>query len=365
MTTPTTTTTTLPPKKRESKSVEINRTRWEFDPERYSSLHSIGSGAYGMVCSALDATRGSKVAIKKLSRPFQSSIHAKRTFRELMLLKCMRHENVIGLLDLYCNCDAVDAASLKDVYFVTPFMGADLNQVIKSQRLSQEHVQFLLYQVLRGLKYIHSAGIVHRDLKPSNLAVNEDCELKILDFGLARAQEAEMTGYVATRWYRAPEVMLNWMHYTQTVDVWSVGCIFAELLTAKPLFPGSDHIDQLLRILRVTGTPDADFLPKITSQEARTYLRTLPVMKRRPLKEVLTSIDDEAASLLESMLELDPSKRPSAAQALSHPYLSQYHDPSDEPTAEALFDDSFEDKDISVSEWRSLIWTQVTGYMSQ
>ena len=136
-------------------------------------------------------------------------------------------------------------------------MDLDLNNIIKIQKLTDDQVKFIIYQIMRGLKYIHSAGIIHRywsplsllqteysprrDLKPSNLAVNEDCDLKILDFGLARPTDAEMTGYVATRWYRAPEIMLNWMHYNQTVDIWSVGCIMAELLTGRPLFPGDDR----------------------------------------------------------------------------------------------------------------------------
>lgn len=130
--------------------------------------------------------------------------------------------------------------------------------------------QFLVYQLLRGLKYIHSAGIIHRDLKPSNIAVNEDCELRILDFGLARPTESEMTGYVATRWYRAPEIMLNWMHYNQTVDIWSCGCIMAELLTGRTLFPGSDHIHQLNLIMEILGTPNDDFMKKISSESVRS-----------------------------------------------------------------------------------------------
>ncbi|MED6275862.1 Mitogen-activated protein kinase 14A [Characodon lateralis] len=148
-------------------------------------------------------------------------------------------------------------------------MGADLNNIVKCQKLSDDHVQFLIYQILRGLKYIHSAGIIHRDLKPGNLAVNEDCELKILDFGLARHTDDEMTGYVATRWYRAPEIMLNWMHYNMTVDIWSVGCIMAELLTGKTLFPGTDHINQLQQIMRLTGTPPAALINRMPSQEVR------------------------------------------------------------------------------------------------
>jgi len=333
-------------------SLELNRTQWVV-PKRYSNLQPIGSGAYGQVCSAHNSQLDMKTAIKKLTRPFQSAVHAKRTYRELRLLSHMEHENVIGLLDVF--------SPENELYLVTHFMGADLNQVIKTQKLSDEHVQFLVYQILRGLKYVHSAGIVHRDLKPSNLAVNEDCELKILDFGLARQTEAEMTGYVATRWYRAPEIMLNWMHYTQTVDIWSVGCIMAELLTGKTLFPGSDHIDQLLKIMNVCGTPDALFLSKITSEDARNYLKTVPVMKRKPLKQVLPSCSPLALDLLSSMLELDADRRPTAEGALAHPYLAQYHDPEDEPTAQ-VFDDSFEDKELSAVDWRQLVKEQLTNW---
>lgn len=217
---------------------ELNKTVWEV-PERYQNLTPVGSGAYGSVCSAYDVVLRQKVAVKKLSRPFQSLIHSRRSYRELRLLKHMKHENVIGLLDVF-----TPAATLEDfneLYLVTNLMGADLNNIVKFQRLSDEHVQFLIYQLLRGLKYIHSAGLIHRDLKPSNVAVNEDCELRILDFGLARQTDDEMTGYVATRWYRAPEIMLNWMHYNQNVDIWSVGCIMGELLKGKVLFPGTDY----------------------------------------------------------------------------------------------------------------------------
>uniref|UniRef100_A0A8C6LS43 mitogen-activated protein kinase n=1 Tax=Nothobranchius furzeri TaxID=105023 RepID=A0A8C6LS43_NOTFU len=226
---------------------DLNKTTWEV-PERYQNLSPVGSGAYGSVCSAYDVKTGLRVAVKKLSRPFQSIIHAKRTYRELRLLKHMKHENVIGLLDVFTPGKSL--TEFEDVYMVTHLMGADLNNIVKCQKLTDDHVQFLIYQILRGLKYIHSADIIHRDLKPSNLAVNEDCELKILDFGLARHTDDEMTGYVATRWYRAPEIMLNWMHYNMTVDIWSVGCIMAELLTGRTLFPGTDRILSVLFLHR-------------------------------------------------------------------------------------------------------------------
>ncbi|RLV96963.1 hypothetical protein DV515_00012271 [Chloebia gouldiae] len=338
---------------------ELNKTVWEV-PERYQNLSPVGSGAYGSVCSAFDTKTGLRVAVKKLSRPFQSIIHAKRTYRELRLLKHMKHENVIGLLDVFTPAKSLE--EFNDVYLVTHLMGADLNNIVKCQKLTDDHVQFLIYQILRGLKYIHSADIIHRDLKPSNLAVNEDCELKILDFGLARHTDDEMTGYVATRWYRAPEIMLNWMHYNQTVDIWSVGCIMAELLTGRTLFPGTDRpvkgdssgwhvacwelcsciflygpsldIDQLKLILRLVGTPGPELLKKISSESARNYIQSLSYMPKMNFENVFIGANPLAVDLLEKMLVLDTDKRITAAEALAHAYFAQYHDPDDEPVAD-------------------------------
>ncbi|XP_061663464.1 mitogen-activated protein kinase 11 isoform X2 [Syngnathoides biaculeatus] len=246
-------------------------------------------------------------------------------------------------------------------YLVTNLMGADLNNIVKFQRLSDEHVQFLIYQLLRGLKYIHSAGLIHRDLKPSNVAVNEDCELRILDFGLARQTDDEMTGYVATRWYRAPEIMLNWMHYNQNVDIWSVGCIMGELLKGKVLFPGTDYIDQLKRIMEMVGTPTPDLLGKICSEHAQKYIQSLPFMPQQDLEKIFRGANPLAVDLLKRMLVLDCDGRISASEALAHPYFSQYHDPDDEP--EALpYDQTLESKDRTLEEWKELVFTEVNGF---
>ncbi|XP_032502057.1 mitogen-activated protein kinase 11 isoform X5 [Phocoena sinus] len=362
---------------------ELNKTVWEV-PQRLQGLRPVGSGAYGSVCSAYDTRLRQRVAVKKLSRPFQSLIHARRTYRELRLLKHLKHENVswgrpgrgwgapagrraltapctqvIGLLDVFTPATSLEDFS--EVYLVTTLMGADLNNIVKCQALSDEHVQFLVYQLLRGLKYIHSAGIIHRDLKPSNLAVNEDCELRILDFGLARQADEEMTGYVATRWYRAPEIMLNWMHYDQTVDIWSVGCIMAELLQGKALFPGNDYIDQLKRIMEVVGTPSPEVLAKISSEHARTYIQSLPHMPQKDLRSIFHGANPLAVDLLGRMLVLDSDQRVSAAEALAHAYFSQYHDPEDEPEAEP-YDESIEAKERTVEEWKELTYQEVLSF---
>ncbi|XP_061543770.1 LOW QUALITY PROTEIN: mitogen-activated protein kinase 14B [Phycodurus eques] len=337
---------------------ELNKTMWEV-PKRYQNLSPVGSGAYGSVCSAFDVKTSLKVAVKKLSRPFQSIIHAKRTYRELRLLKHMKHENVIGLLDVFTPATSLEEFS--DVYLVTHLMGADLNNIVKCQKLTDDHVQFLIYQILRGLKYIHSADIIHRDLKPSNLAVNEDCELKILDFGLARHTDDEMTGYVATRWYRAPEIMLNWMHYNMTVDIWSVGCIMAELLTGRTLFPGTDHINQLQQIMRLTGTPPASLISRMPSHEARNYINSLTHMPKRNFADVFIGANPLAVDLLEKMLVLDTDKRITASEALAHPYFAQYHDPADEPEAEP-YDQSFESRELEIEEWKRLTFEEVISF---
>uniref|UniRef100_H2MN76 mitogen-activated protein kinase n=1 Tax=Oryzias latipes TaxID=8090 RepID=H2MN76_ORYLA len=333
---------------------ELNKTVWEV-PERYQNLSPVGSGAYGSVCSSYDVKTCLKVAVKKLSRPFQSIIHAKRTYRELRLLKHMKHENVIGLLDVFTPATSLDEFS--DVYLVTHLMGADLNNIVKCQKLTDDHVQFLIYQILRGLKYIHSAGIVHR----VKYVLKDALIWQILDFGLARHTDDEMTGYVATRWYRAPEIMLNWMHYNMTVDIWSVGCIMAELLTGRTLFPGTDHIDQLKLIMMLVGTPGPELLMKISSEPARNYINSLPHMPKRNFADVFIGANPLAVDLLEKMLVLDTDKRITASEALAHPYFAQYHDPDDEPEAEP-YDQSFESRELEIEEWRSLIYDEVLSF---
>uniref|UniRef100_A0AAQ4NVK8 mitogen-activated protein kinase n=1 Tax=Gasterosteus aculeatus aculeatus TaxID=481459 RepID=A0AAQ4NVK8_GASAC len=337
---------------------DVNKTSWEV-PERYRELKQVGTGAYGTVCSAVDSRTGTKVAIKKLYRPFQSELFAKRAYRELRLLKHMKHENVIGLFDVFTADLSLD--KFHDFYLVMPFMGTDLGRLMKLQRLSEDKIQYLVYQMLKGLKYIHSSGIIHRDLKPGNLAINQDCELKILDFGLARQADSEMTGYVVTRWYRAPEVILSWMHYTQTVDIWSVGCIMAEMVQGRPLFKGSDHLNQLTEIMKVTGTPTQEFAAKLVSDDARGYVKSLPKVEKKDLHSVFSTTNPQAVAVLERMLLLDPESRVSAEEALMLPYFTEFREPEEE-TVPQQYDHSLDNTDQSLAQWKRHTFTEILTF---
>jgi p38 MAP kinase len=327
-----------------------------------TNCHTI-SDFYCPPYSSAENTRSKqKVAVKKLSRPFQSVIHAKRCYRELKLLRHISHDNVISLLDVFTP--AVDFEHFEDVYFVSELMGSDLHKIVHTQPLTDDHVQFFIYQLLRGLKYVHSAGIIHRDLKPSNIGVSEDCEIKILDFGLGRATAQIMTGYVTTRHWRAPEIMLNWMHYTQKADIWSVGCIMAELLTGKVLFPGSDYREHLTRIVQICGTPDKALMDKIDNESARSYVASLPHYPRKDFMSFFVGANPTAVDLLGQLLDMDPDKRPTAAEALDHPYLAKYHDPEDEPECDRQYDDSFENMELDVEGWRKLVYDEIQSFSS-
>merc|ERR1711970_1469054 len=198
----------------------------------------IGKGAYGVVCSASNSVTGERLAIKKISNAFDNVVDAKRMLREIKLLRHLQHENIVKIKDIL---PPPSLENFKDMYILYELMDTDLHQIIRSsQPLSDEHGQFFIYQLLRGLKYIHSANVLHRDLNPSNILLNANCDLRICDFGLARtsSEKEYMTEYVVTRWYRAPELLLSCAEYTAAIDIWSCGCIFAELLGRKPLFPG-------------------------------------------------------------------------------------------------------------------------------
>ncbi|CAK62258.1 unnamed protein product (macronuclear) [Paramecium tetraurelia] len=358
-------------KKSKLKVSTILGSRFEID-DKYEILDNIGQGAYGIVVAARDNTLDSEdnlVAIKKIEKAFEHKIFTKRTLRELRLLRLLQHENIIGINTILLPKSREE---FEDIYVVQELMETDLAQIIKSdQNLADEHCQFFLYQLLRGLKYIHSANVVHRDLKPRNLLVNSNCDLKICDFGLARAlipdlkaKAGVLTDYVATRWYRAPELLLSWRNYTQSVDVWSVGCIFAELLRRKPFLPGMDTKNQIELTFEVIGTPSEQELNMIPKEKYRTIAKGLPKRPGKDFNKLFPNASNLAIDLLKSLLTFDAKKRITVEDALKHPYLSALHCPDDEPIAVPVqrIDFEFEEYNMTLQQLKDCIYEEILVY---
>ncbi|PWA25943.1 hypothetical protein CCH79_00001612 [Gambusia affinis] len=313
--------------------------------KRYQNLRPIGSGAQGIVCSAYDQILERNVAIKKLSRPFQNQTHAKRAYRELVLMKCVNHKNIIGLLNVFTPQKSLE--DFQDVYLVMELMDANLCQVIQME-LDHERLSYLLYQMLCGIKHLHGAGIIHRDLKPSNIVVKSDCTLKILDFGLARtaATGLLMTPYVVTRYYRAPEVILGMGYQANDIDQWN-------------------------KVIEQLGTPSQDFLMKL-NHSVRTYVENRPRYAgysfEKLFPDVLFPADSDhnklkasqARDLLSKMLVIDASKRISVEEALHHPYINVWYDPAEvEAPPPKIPDRTLDEREHTVEEWKELIYKEV------
>jgi serine/threonine protein kinase len=350
-------------------SLTVGYNRFFID-QRYSNLKPIGDGSYGFVVSATDRVTGQKVAIKKIKDTFIDVVDAKRILRELKLLRHLSgHENIISILDIMSvppNTQRFD-----DIYIVTNLMESDLERIIRSKQvLTNQHLQYFIYQILRGLKFVHSANILHRDLKPSNLLVNANCDLALCDFGLARGFETEnvdlMTGYVVTRWYRAPELLCECPSYGKAVDIWSVGCIFAELLVHEPFLRGDTPQHQLEVIVSKLGCPPREKLSFIPNTGAINSI--LRYESRRPPafhSFFPPNTNSVGLDLLSKMLQFHPDDRITVEDALAHPYLKDFHGQMPEPNAKSLFDFDFErsdQEDLPESEVRRLMFEEVCLY---
>ncbi|KAL6506336.1 Mitogen-activated protein kinase ntf6 [Orobanche gracilis] len=332
-------------------------------PSKYlPPINPVGRGAYGLVCSAIHAETKEEVAIKRIANAFDNRIDAKRTLREIKLLTHMDHENVIKIKDIIRPPDKSD---FNDVYIAYELMDTDLHQIIcSSQELTEDHCQYFLYQLLRGLKYIHSACVLHRDLKPSNLLLNSNCDLKICDFGLARTNSETdfMTEYVVTRWYRAPELLLNSSEYTAAIDMWSVGCILMEIIKREPLFPGKDYVQQLGLITELLGSPEDSDLGFLTSDNARMYVKQLPHVPKQPFTLKFPDVSPVAIDLAGRMLVFDPDKRITVEEALNHPFLSSLHEINEEPICPSPFLFDFEHSSLSEEDIKELIWKESLNF---
>ncbi|PRQ52070.1 putative mitogen-activated protein kinase CMGC-MAPK family [Rosa chinensis] len=354
-----------------------NSTEMEFfsdygDANRYKIQEVIGKGSYGVVCSAIDTHTHEKVAIKKIHDIFEHISDAARILREIKLLRLLRHPDIVEIKHIMLPPSRRD---FKDIYVVFELMESDLHQVIKANDdLTREHYQFFLYQLLRALKYIHTANVYHRDLKPKNILANANCKLKICDFGLARVAFNDTpttifwTDYVATRWYRAPELCGSFFSkYTPAIDIWSIGCIFAEVLTGKPLFPGKNVVHQLDLMTDLLGTPSLDTISRVRNDKARRYLTSM--RKKQPVSfaQKFPNADPLALRLLQRLLAFDPKDRPTAEEALADPYfkgLSKIErEPSCQPITKMEFE--FERRRVTKEDIRELIFREILEYHPQ
>jgi len=336
--------------------------------KRYTIDEPMSHGAYGMVCSADDEEDDEKVAVKKIEGVFEHITIAKRTLRELRILRHLQHENLMQVKNIFMVGSSID---FQELYVVSELMETDLASTLRSsQQLTDDHCQFFLYQILRGMKYVHSAQVIHRDLKPRNLLVNSNCDLKICDFGLARVRFADkewvcpMTEYVCTRWYRAPEVLCSWTDYSGAIDIWSIGCILAELQTRKPLFPGHSTQNQLDQIIELLGSPQAQELMKIPNDKCRKFIKSLPNNAGKKFAEAFCGMTKEAQDVLRKMLRWDPDSRITVDEAITHPYLDKLHCAEDEPTCEPLdtTDFEFERRKITLPALREEIFREALFY---
>eukprot|EP00747_Dinoflagellata_sp_TGD_P186983 gnl/TRDRNA2_/TRDRNA2_44405_c0_seq1.p1 gnl/TRDRNA2_/TRDRNA2_44405_c0~~gnl/TRDRNA2_/TRDRNA2_44405_c0_seq1.p1 ORF type:complete len:493 (-),score=99.51 gnl/TRDRNA2_/TRDRNA2_44405_c0_seq1:174-1652(-) len=330
---------------------------------KYEIVQKLGRGAYGIVWKATDKKTREVVALKKCFDAFQNATDAQRTFREIMFLQELNgHENIVRLLNV------LKADNDQDIYLICDYMESDLHAVIRANILEEIHKQYVIYQLLKALKYMHSGQLLHRDIKPSNILLNSDCLVKVCDFGLARGviqqngptSNPVLTDYVATRWYRAPEILLGSTSYTKGVDVWSVGCILGELISGKPIFPGTSTMNQLDRVMEVTGRPTPEDIEAIKSPFAATMLESLPVSRSRPLNEMFPSATVEALDLIRQCLQFNPNKRTSAKGLLRHAYVDQFHNPEDEFDCDRVIQIPIDDNTkLTVQDYRERLYNEV------
>ena len=254
------------------------------------------------------------------------------------------------------------------------FMDTDLHNVIKRGNILKDiHKQYIMYQLFKATKYLHSGNVIHRDYKPSNILLNAECFVKVADFGLARSltqlEDSEdkfnpdggfLTEYVATRWYRAPEILLASHKYTKAVDMWSLGCILGEMLLEKPLFPGSSTLNQIEKILADIPPPSTEDINSIKSPYGASVLHKTNVRQRRSFQDILPNAAAEAIDLLNSLLYFNPEKRPTAEKSLQHAYVSKFYGSGDEPALDYdVVPPLDDDVQLSIDEYRQKLYEMI------
>ncbi|CAM4896127.1 unnamed protein product [Rotaria socialis] len=291
-------------------------------PTRYQNLVHIGYGTYGAVGRATDTLTGKSVAIKKLLQPFQTHIHAKRTYRELKLLIHLNHPDsqVIQLYNVFTPEKNVN--EFKTLYLVFNDAGYDLNRMIKKLPPTESYVKHMIYSILRGLKFIHSAGIIHRDLKPSNIGIDKNSNATILDFGLARVESTALpTAYISSR--HGNYLLLYYFH---------------------------DYCEKA-----------AGFILKMEPKQRKDFHELFGYKYGSKTPVPISGVSPKGIDLLERLLSFDPRQRPTVEEALAHPFLENLHDPMQEPTIDPMIDEH-QDLDYTKEQWISIVWQTVQEF---
>jgi len=288
--------------------------------EKYQKIEKIGEGTYGVVYKAKNRASGELVALKKIRLEAEDEGIPSTAIREISILKELQHPNIVRLHDVI--------HTEKKLTLVFEYLDQDLKKFLDSEsKLEPQMIKALLYQLLRGVSFCHDRRVLHRDLKPQNLLINKEYALKLADFGLARAFGIPVRSYtheVVTLWYRAPDVLMGSRKYSTPVDLWSVGCIFGEMASGRPLFPGTSDHDQLMRIFKVLGTPSEESWPSMF--ELPEYKSDFPKYDSIPMAEFCPKLCPVGLDLLTAMLQYEPAKRISAKAALQHAYFADMSD---------------------------------------
>ncbi|KXN73408.1 protein serine/threonine kinase [Conidiobolus coronatus NRRL 28638] len=286
--------------------------------EKYQKIEKLGEGTYGIVYKAQNRENGQVVALKRIRLDNEEEGVPCTAIREIALLKELKNPHIVCLYDVL-HTD-------KKLILVFEYMDSDLKKFLDAYNgdLDPSTIKMLMFQLLKGINFCHKNRVLHRDLKPQNLLINKKGELKLGDFGLARAFGIPVRSYsheVVTLWYRAPDVLMGSRHYSTSIDIWSAGCIFAEMATGRPLFPGTSVKDQLHRIYKILGTPTPTTWPEIVDLPD---FQPMPHYPPVSLATLIPKLDVMGIDLLTKMVEYHPDRRISAEQALLHPYFEDY-----------------------------------------